>query len=126
MRHFIKVMKALSNSRRLMIMRLLQHGPYYVGEIQAELGISQSSTSQHLRLLEDAGLIDFQKQGLRVNYSLSDGHANPYAATLLGNLRHWLNDQMEEERATGIHFRNRMIKENGNEPEIRPHQIDAR
>lgn len=93
MRHFIKVMKALSDPRRLMIMRLLQHRSHYVGELQTALGISQSSTSNHLRLLEDAGLIDFQKQGLRVNYYLSDGHANPYAATLLGNLRHWLNDE---------------------------------
>jgi ArsR family transcriptional regulator len=30
-----------------------------------------------------------------VNYALSDGRQSPYAAALLGNLRHWLNDEFE-------------------------------
>lgn len=119
LRHFIKVMKALSDPRRIRILKLLQHRPHYVGELQAALGISQSATSSHLKLLEDAGLIDSRKGGLRVHYFLADGHANPYAATLLGNLRHWLNDHIGEEKSSGVQFRNRMIKESGNEPEAR-------
>ena len=31
-----------------------------------------------------------QKAGLWVNYSLTDGDRSPYAASMLGNLRHWL------------------------------------
>lgn len=93
MQNFIKVMKALSDPRRLMILRLLQDRSLCVGELQAALGISQSSTSGHLKLLENAGLVGFKKEGLRVNYFLAEGHANPYARTLLGSLRHWLNDQ---------------------------------
>jgi ArsR family transcriptional regulator, arsenate/arsenite/antimonite-responsive transcriptional repressor len=45
-------------------------------------------------VLEDAGLVQSKKAGLWVNYSLSDG-GSPYAATLLGNLRHWLGDDSD-------------------------------
>jgi ArsR family transcriptional regulator len=30
-----------------------------------------------------------------VNYRLTDGSASPYAASLLGNLKHWLGDDSE-------------------------------
>jgi len=42
-----------------------------------------------------------------VNYSLSDGGRSPYAASLLGNLKHWLEDDPEIrdlfERSKGLH-----------------------
>jgi ArsR family transcriptional regulator len=37
-------------------------------------------------------LVDRKKEGLWVNYSLTDGGRSPYAASLLGNLMHWLAD----------------------------------
>ena len=39
--------------------------------------------------------MEAHKDGLWVNYKLSDGRHNPYAASLLGNLRHWLNDESD-------------------------------
>ena len=48
------------------------------------------TVSKHLKLLEDAGLVDRKKEGLWVNYSLTGGSRSPYAASLLGNLKHWL------------------------------------
>jgi ArsR family transcriptional regulator len=45
-----------------------------------------------LKLLEDAGLVSFKKDGLWVNYHLTEGSSSPYAASVLGNLRHWLDD----------------------------------
>jgi len=36
-----------------------------------------------------------EKDGLWVNYRLSDGSESPYAAALLGNLRHWLEENRE-------------------------------
>ena len=95
MRQFVKVMKALSDPRRVMILKLLQHRSFCVCELQAALDISQSAVSKHLKILDDAGLVTFNKEGLWVNYLLTDGQASPYAATLLGNLRHWLNDEPE-------------------------------
>jgi ArsR family transcriptional regulator len=40
-------------------------------------------------------LVDFRKDGLWVDYYLADGKNSPYAASLLGNLRHWLEDDPE-------------------------------
>jgi len=95
MRTFVKVMKALSDSNRVKMVKLLQHKVMCVCEIQAALGLAQSTASKHLKILEEAGLISYFKDGLWVNYSLADGTDSPYAANLLGNLRHWLDDDPE-------------------------------
>ena len=92
MRSFIKVMKALSDPNRVKMVKLLQHKVLCVCEIQAALGLAQSTASKHLKILEEAGLITYFKDGLWVNYSLADGTDSPYAANLLGSLRHWLDD----------------------------------
>jgi len=92
MRDFIKVTKALSDPNRVKIIKMLQKKEMCVCELQAALDIAQPTVSKHLRVLEDAGLVSFSKDGLWVNYRLSDGRESPYAATLLGNLRHWLED----------------------------------
>lgn len=95
MKEFIRVMKALSDPARVRIMKMLQHKTMCVCEIQTALDKAQSTTSKHLKILEDAGLITYQKNGLWVNYQLADGTQSPYAASLLGNLRHWLEDDPE-------------------------------
>lgn len=95
MRGFIKVMKALSDPNRVKIVKMLQHKNMCVCEIQAALRISQPSVSKHLKILEDSGLVEFRKEGLWVNYHLTDGSDSPYAASLMGNLRHWLEDEPE-------------------------------
>lgn len=95
MRDFIKVMKALSDPTRVKILKLLEKRMLCVCELQTALQIAQSTTSKHLKILEDAGLVSSKKDGLWVNYVLSDGEQSPFAATLLGNLRHWLNEELE-------------------------------
>jgi len=95
MKSFIKVAKALSDPNRVKMVKLLQRRVMCVCEIQAALGLAQSTVSKHLKILEDAGLITYSKEGLWVNYRLSDGSSNPYAASLLGNLRHWLEKDAE-------------------------------
>ncbi len=93
MKDFIKVMKALSDPSRVKILKMLQHKEMCVCEIQAALGLAQPTTSKHLRILEEAGLVEYEKDGLWVNYTLTEGGASPYASTLLGNLRHWLDEE---------------------------------
>lgn len=85
-------MKALSDPNRVRMVKMLQHKVMCVCEIQEALGLAQSSVSKHLKILEEAELITFSKDGLWVNYYLSDGVKNPYVANLLGNLRFWLED----------------------------------
>lgn len=92
MKTFTKVMKALSDPNRVKIVKMLQHRAMCVCEIQAALEISQPSVSKHLRILGEAELVDYSKDGLWVNYHLSDGGKSPYVASIMGNLRHWLED----------------------------------
>ncbi len=95
MNDFIKVMKALSDPNRVRILKMLQQRTLCVCELQVLLGIAQPTVSSHLKVLEDAGFVCSRKEGLWVNYFLSDGASSPYAATMLGNLRHWLQDEPE-------------------------------
>lgn len=95
MKEFIKVMKAASDPTRVKILKMLEKKTMCVCEIQTGLGTAQSTTSKHLKILEDAGLVVSRKEGLWVNYDLADGRQSPYAANLLGNIRHWLNDEPE-------------------------------
>jgi ArsR family transcriptional regulator, arsenate/arsenite/antimonite-responsive transcriptional repressor len=92
LKDYIKVMKALSDPNRVKIVKMLQHKMMCVCEIQEALQIAQSSVSKHLKMLEEAGLVDYKKDGLWVNYHLTDGMKSPYAASLMGNLRHWLEE----------------------------------
>lgn len=95
MKEFIKVMKALSDPNRVKLLKLLQRREMCVCEVQAALGIAQPTVSKHLKVLEAAGIVGREKEGLWVNYSLSGGGSSPYAASLLGNLKHWLEDDPE-------------------------------
>ena len=95
MKIFIKVLKALSDPNRIKMMKMLQARPLCVCEIKEALGIAQSTASKHLKILEDAELVGSFKNGLWVNYSLSDGSGSPYSASMIGNLKHWLDDESE-------------------------------
>lgn len=95
MKDFIKVMKALSDPNRVKIVKMLQHKTMCVCEIREALQVSQPTVSKNLKILEDAGLVDFEKDGLWVDYHLTDGGKSPYVASLLGNLRHWLENEAE-------------------------------
>lgn len=92
MKPFLKVMKALSDPNRIKIIKLLQQKSMCVCELRGALGITQPSVSKHLKILEEAGVVDYLKDGLWVNYYLANGNNSPYVATLLGNLKHWLDD----------------------------------
>jgi len=94
-RQFIKIMKALSDSNRVKIVKMLQCKSLCVCEIRSVLGVSQPTVSSHLKVLQEAGLVGYQKDGLWVNYYVTGGESSPYAAALLGNLMHWLEDDPE-------------------------------
>lgn len=88
-------MKALSDPNRVKMVKLLQRRVLCVCEIKEALGLAQSTVSKHLKILEEAGMIEYSKEGLWVNYRLADGAKSPYVASLLGNLRHWLEEDSE-------------------------------
>jgi DNA-binding transcriptional ArsR family regulator len=56
---------------RTQIVRVLSAGPLSVGELANTLGRSKSATSQHLRVLRDAGIVSARRRGRIVMYILS-------------------------------------------------------
>jgi len=101
MKDFIRVMKALSDPNRVKLLKILQHKAMCVCEIQVALGIAQPTVSKHLKILEYAGFVGHTKEGLWVNYYLTNGSKSPYAASLLGNLNHWLSDDPDIRNVVG-------------------------
>jgi ArsR family transcriptional regulator len=83
MREFLKITKALSDKTRVRIFKMLQHKEMCVCEVQAILGMAQSTVSKHLQILEDAGLITSTKEGLWVNHKIARDSHNIYAQPIV-------------------------------------------
>jgi DNA-binding transcriptional ArsR family regulator len=65
-----QVMKALGEPRRIAILELLRHGPRAVGEIAEKVDVSQQAVSQHLAILDRAGLVEARREGTRNVYAV--------------------------------------------------------
>jgi ArsR family transcriptional regulator len=87
----LKVFKALGDKNRLTIVRMLEVKPMCVCEITAALDLATSTVSKHLRLLNEAGLIQDSKEGKWVNYSLVSD-PSPFVDEMLRLLRGSLKD----------------------------------
>ncbi len=73
------IAKALAHPARIGIVRLLHQKQACIGcDIVDEIGLAQSTTSEHLRILKAAGIITGEIEHPRVCYSL-----NPKALVLL-------------------------------------------
>jgi ArsR family transcriptional regulator len=66
-----RVFEALSSTVRRKILAYLTHTELNAGEIAARFDISKPSVSQHLSVLEAAGLVTSQKRGQFVYYRLA-------------------------------------------------------
>lgn len=95
MQDLVRIMKALSDSNRLKMIKILQKRTLCVCEIREALGLAQPSVSKHLKILEEAGLVAWVKEGLWVNYFVPEKVENAYGRAFLGHLRHWLDEDEE-------------------------------
>ena len=68
------VFKFLGDPTRLRILRVLMNQEVCVRDIADELGMGQSAVSHQLRILRDARLVQFRRDGKTVYYSLADAH----------------------------------------------------
>jgi DNA-binding transcriptional ArsR family regulator len=68
----------LADGTRRAIVSRLADGPQAVGQLAAELPVSRSAVSQHLKILKDAGLVSERAAGTRRVYRL-----NPTAVAAL-------------------------------------------
>lgn len=65
------VWNALSDPTRRKILELLRERNRNAGEIASEFDMSKPSISHHLSILRTAGLVDAEKKGQQVEYSLN-------------------------------------------------------
>jgi ArsR family transcriptional regulator, arsenate/arsenite/antimonite-responsive transcriptional repressor len=71
-----EVFKALGDPTRLEIISLLsESNKLCVNVIAERMGMSQPAASQHLKILKNAGILEAQKIGLYVHYSINKNKA---------------------------------------------------
>ncbi len=82
-------LKAFSDPTRLLLMVLigrLSQFPLTVGDLAKQVGVSQPTTSGHLRMLKEMGLVDVAKKGNRSYYRLVEPAVKDLIADLQRSL----------------------------------------
>ena len=70
----VQIFRALAHPARLRIVRLLMRKQTCIcGEVVEELPLAQSTVSQHLKILKDAGIVIGQVEGPSICYCLAPG-----------------------------------------------------
>jgi DNA-binding transcriptional ArsR family regulator len=70
-----RLMKALSNPDRLLLLCQLSQGEKNVGELEALVGITQPTLSQQLSVLRDEGLVSTRREGKNIYYCINSPQA---------------------------------------------------
>jgi DNA-binding transcriptional ArsR family regulator len=78
------LLRALGNAQRLRVLCLLVGGECSVGEMNAQIDLSQSALSQHLARLRSDGLVATRRQAQTVYYRLASGPVESLLKTLHG------------------------------------------
>lgn len=63
---------ALSDPNRLLILYALNEKSFNVTDLANELGVNQPTTSRHLKILRERGLVHTVRTGTTITYHLSD------------------------------------------------------
>jgi len=65
------VIKALAHPSRLLIAESLMNGEQCVCDLKVLVGSDMSTVSKHLSLMREAGVLNCEKRGLNIYYSLA-------------------------------------------------------
>ena len=106
LKQITKIIKALSDENRIRIVCLLKYKrDLCVCEITEIIGLAQPTISSHLKLLENAGLIESYKNGLWVNYNIGsslDSFSAEFIETLYKNLKNDKQIKIDKEKVKNI------------------------
>jgi ArsR family transcriptional regulator len=86
---------ALNDPKRLLILHALAAGPSSVGGLATAVEASVANVSQHLAVLRERGLVDSERDGLSIIYSLRYPELIDAIASLRGILRTELHRRTE-------------------------------
>ncbi|AKL94109.1 transcriptional regulator ArsR family [Clostridium aceticum] len=71
MKEYADVFKALSDENRLKILKILNCGELCACDIQDHLNLTQPTISHHMKVLQQAGLVNIDKRGKWMFYSIN-------------------------------------------------------
>lgn len=77
MQHYLSITKALCDETRVRALMSLSDGELCVCQIIEVLGLSPSTVSKHMSILQQAGLVDRRKDGRWHYYRLAGRDAPP-------------------------------------------------
>lgn len=80
--HAAKLLKAMSNPARLVILCQLADGERSVGDLERAAGLSQSGISQHLAVLRREQIVSYRRVHQTVLYALASRDVTALMATL--------------------------------------------
>lgn len=83
MEELLSFLKCIADENRLKILKLLLDGQYCVCQLQELLDKSQSSVSQHLSYFKELELLDEEKSGKWIYYSIDRSVYDSYLARLI-------------------------------------------
>lgn len=87
--------KILSEPVRLRILQTLGDSEKSVTELTEAIQTSQPNVSKHLKILQDAGLVNRQQKGNTVYYSIADDSIFALCEVVCGSLEARLKNQVE-------------------------------
>ena len=79
--------KVMADSTRMRILAALDGGELCVCDLSAVLAMSKSAVSHQLKVLKDADLVTFRRDGKNVYYALSDDHVRTIIETGLAHVQ---------------------------------------
>lgn len=88
-------LRVLGHPVRVRIIELLRDGELSVGDLQAQLGLDSSGTSQHLGVLRRQGVLETRKVGTSVRYRVRD----PRTFQLIDSARQIVSSSLEAAQA---------------------------
>jgi len=71
----IKLLKALADETRMKIVQCLLDGERCACAIVPAIGKAQPTVSQHLKILEEAGILESQRKGINIWYKIRSDEA---------------------------------------------------
>ena len=92
-----RIREGLADPTRILILYALADEPHNVSELADALGSPQPTVSRHLKVLRERGLVQAEREGQAVAYSLSD----PRIIEALDLLRSVLAARLKNQGALG-------------------------
>ena len=109
-----EIFRVLGDERRLKIIKILRHhGPLGAMKIAELLGITTAAVSQHLKALRLVGLVDGERQGYHIPYSLNEDTLYDCCSEMnraCGIFNHGIPEPPEDDLEDLLHYKARLEK----------------